>query len=155
VKSVRIAGGRLDPRLAVEVSVENVSDQPFEALFGLEFAVMLLGGGHNPAAWHQVDGRRIPHDEFATASTVDRLLSGNDQLGIRLETLVQPAADAWIFPIRTVSNSEGGFELVYQGSCVLALRPIRLAPGERTNLRVEQVAGVTADRADTEVVASR
>jgi hypothetical protein len=155
VKSVRIAGGRLDPRLAVEVSVENVSDQPFEALFGLEFAVMLLGGGHNPAAWHEVDGKRIPHDEFATASAVDRLLSGNDQLGIRLETLVQPAADAWIFPIRTVSNSEGGFELVYQGSCVLALRPIRLAPGERTNLRVEQVAGVTADRAVTEVVASR
>ncbi len=155
VKTIRVAGGRLDPRLAVEVSVENVSDAPFEALLGLEFAVMLLGGGHNPAAWHEVDGRRIPHDEFATASSVDRLMSGNDQLGIRLETLVQPAADAWIFPIRTVSNSEGGFELVYQGSCILSLRPISLAPGERTNLRVEQVAGVTADRAVSEVVASR
>jgi 4-alpha-glucanotransferase len=155
VKTIRISGGRLDPRLAVEVSVENVSGEPFEALLGLEFAVMLLGGGHNPAAWHEVGGQRIPHDEFATATGVDRLLSGNDQLGIRLETLVQPTADAWISPIRTVSNSEGGFELVYQGSCVLALRPIRLAPGELANLRVEQVAGVTADRALSEVVASR
>jgi 4-alpha-glucanotransferase len=155
VKTIRIGGGRQDPRLAVEVSVENVSDTPFEAILGLEFAVMLLGGGHNPAAWHEVDGQRIPHDEFATASAVDRLLSGNDQLGIRLETLVQPAADAWISPIRTVSNSEGGFELVYQGSCILALRPIRLGPGELASLRIEQVAGVTADRAASEVVAGR
>jgi 4-alpha-glucanotransferase len=155
VKTIRIGGGRQDPRLAVEVSVENVSDAPFEAMLGLEFAVMLLGGGHNPAAWHEVDGRRIPHDEFATASGVERLLSGNDQLGIRLETLVQPAADAWISPIRTVSNSEGGFELVYQGSCVVALRSIRLARGEQANLRIEQVASVTADRAPNEVAAIR
>jgi hypothetical protein len=154
VKSVRIAGGRLDPRLAVEVSVENISDQPFEALLGLEFAVMLLGGGHNPAAWHEVDGRRIPHDEFATATNVERLLAGNDQLGIRVETLVEPAADAWISPIRTVSNSEGGFELVYQGSCIVALRPIRVEPGARTNLRLEQVVSITADRAANEVVAA-
>jgi len=155
IKRIRLGGGRQDPRLTVEVSVENMSDAPFEALLGLEFAVMLLGGGHNPAAWHEVDGRRLPHDEFATTSNVDRLLSGNDQLGIRLETLVQPAADAWISPIRTVSNSEGGFELVYQGSCVVAVRPIRLEPGERTSLRLEQVVSVTADRAATEVVAAR
>jgi len=155
VKTIRISGGRQDPRLAVEVSVENDSNSPFEALLGLEFAVMLLGGGHNPAAWHEVNGKRIPHDEFATAAAVDRLVSGNDQLGIRLETLIEPVADAWISPIRTVSNSEGGFELVYQGSCVLALRPIRLASGERANLRIEQVVGVTADRAASEVVASR
>jgi alpha-amylase len=155
VKTIRIGGGRKDPRLTVEVSVENVSDQRFEALLGLEFAVMLLGGGHNPAAWHEVDGRRLPHDAFATTTGVNRLLSGNDQMGITLETLIQPAADAWISPIRTVSNSEGGFELVYQGSCVVAVRPITLEPGERANLRIEQVVSVTADRGANEVVAAR
>ena len=153
VKTIRLAGGRQDPRLAVEVTIENVaaSGEPFEALLGLEFATMLLGGGHNPAAWHEVDGQRLPHDEFATASDVDRLQSGNDQLGIRLETLIQPAADAWISPIRTVSNSEGGFELVYQGSCFVALRPISVLPGETAALRVEQVVSVTADRAANEI----
>jgi len=155
VKTISLGGGRQTPRLGIEASVENVSDSPLEALLGLEFAVMLLGGGHNPAAWHDVDGQRIPHDEFATASDVDRLQSGNDQLGIRLETLVQPAGDAWISPIRTVSNSEGGFELVYQGSCILALRPILLGPGERANLRVEQVVTITADRAANELATSR
>jgi alpha-amylase len=160
VKTVRLSGGRLTPRLAVEVAVENVSDAPIEALLGIEFNVMLLGGGHNPAAWHEVDGRRVPHDEFAEATAVERLLSGNDQLGIRLETLVQPAADAWISPIQTVSNSEGGFELVYQGSSVITLRPIRIAPGEKANLRVEQVVSVdadraAADRAATELAASQ
>jgi alpha-amylase len=154
VKTVGLGGGRLTPRLSVEVAVENVSDVPFEALLGIEFNVMLLGGGHNPAAWHEVDGRRIAHDEFAQASSVERLVSGNDQLGIRLETLVQPAADAWISPIQTVSNSEGGFELVYQGSSVITVRPIRIAPGEKANLRVEQVVGVDADRAATDRAAT-
>jgi hypothetical protein len=44
---------------------------------------------------------------------------------------------------------------VYQGSCVVAVRPIRLEPGERTSLRLEQVVSVTADRAANEVVAAR
>ena len=68
---------------------------------------------------------------------------------------MQPAGDAWVSPIRTVSNSEGGFELVYQGSCILAFRPILLGPGESANLRVEQVVTITADRAANELATSR
>ncbi len=51
---------------------------------------------------------------------------------------------AWIAPIETVSNSEAGFELVYQGSAVLLVRPIALAPGERTSLRIDQRVTVMA-----------
>lgn len=145
-KTIRLDGGRLDPGLAVEVEVENTSAGPFEALLGIEFAVMLLGGGHNPAAFHEVDGRRIPHDASAVAEGVAGLASGNDQLGIHLATTIEPAADAWISPIQTVSNSEAGFELVYQGSSVLAVRPIHLGPGETARLVVGQRATVARER---------
>jgi hypothetical protein len=44
-------------------------------------------------------------------------------------TLDRPAL-LWRFPIETVSQSEGGFERVYQSSVVFPNWIIRLEPGE-------------------------
>ena len=151
-KTIRLGGGRLDPSLAVDVEIENERAQPFEGLLGIEFAVMLLGGGHNPAAWHDLGGRRIPHDERATVDAVGLLRSGNDQAGVALESVLDRPATAWISPIETVSNSEAGFELVYQGSAVLLHRRVALAPRERAAIRVEQCVTVATDRALAEAV---
>ena len=49
----------------------------------------------------------------------------------RSQTDLDEPADAWWAPIETVSNSESGFERVYQGSGLLLSWPLRLAPGER------------------------
>ena len=144
-KTIQMGGGRFDPTLGVEVEVTNVSDAHLDALLGIEFAVMLLGGGHNPAAFHEIDGRRIAHDERLEVRDIDRLTSGNEQLGVGLETAVDAPVTAWIAPIESVSNSEAGFELVYQGSAILLVRPIGLAPGEHTSLRVDQRVTVIAD----------
>ena len=114
----------------------NVSASPFEGLLGVEFAMMLLGGGHNPAAFHEVGGRRIAHDEALVAGAVTSLRAGNDHLGVTVETTTRSSrVDAWISPIETVSNSEAGFELVYQGSCVLLHRQVELAPGASATIR--------------------
>jgi 4-alpha-glucanotransferase len=137
-KEISIGGGRLDPTLAVEVTATNISADAFEGLLGIEFTTMLLGGGHNPAAFHEVDGRRIAHDESLTAVAVERLLAGNEQVGVTIETVPDQPLDAWISPIESVSNSESGFELVYQGSCVLLHRQVELGPGESVTIRVEQ-----------------
>jgi 4-alpha-glucanotransferase len=152
-KEIAVGGGRLDPTLRVEVEATNVSDAPFEALLGIEFATMLLGGGHNAAAFHSVDGRRIAHDEPIVARDVQRLRAGNEQVGVAVETVFDRPVDGWISPIESVSNSESGFELVYQGSCVLLLRPVAIAPGASASMRVEQRATVTADLAIAEAPA--
>ena len=146
-KTIRVGGGRLDPSLALDVELVNTSGERLEALLGIEFAIMLLGGGHNPSAFYEVDGRRLPHDECAEATSIGRLRSGNDQLGVELETLVDAPATVWISPIESVSNSEGGFELVYQGSCLVLACPISLGPGERAAMSVEQCAIVAKDAA--------
>ena len=62
-------------------------------------------------------------------------------------------ADAWWAPIETVSNSEAGFERVYQGSGLLLSWPVRLAPGERWSRtvaarRATTGRGTGADGAD-------
>jgi hypothetical protein len=67
-------------------------------------------------------------------------------------TLCAPAArDFWITPIETVSESEEGFERIYQGSQIIAVWPIELAQGSewkcQLTLKVESpVAGQRAQQ---------
>ena len=46
----------------------------------------------------------------------------------------EPAARLTWYPVETVSNSEGGFERVYQGSSLLFRWPVALAPGEQPHV---------------------
>jgi hypothetical protein len=59
---------------------------------------------------------------------------------------VAPAADAWYAPIETVSNSEAGFERVYQGSALLLSWPVDLAPGASWSARITHRAMIGTDR---------
>jgi hypothetical protein len=48
---------------------------------------------------------------------------------VATEIVAPGAAEFWIAPIETVSESEDGFERVYQGSQILAVWPLDMAPG--------------------------
>ena len=67
-----------------------------------------------------------------------------------IEARPTPAADAWWAPIETVSNSESGFERVYQGSGLLLSWPLTLAPGESRRFAVAQAVTVARDRTAAE-----
>ena len=71
-----------------------------------------------------------------------------------MRAVPEPAADAWWSPIETVSNSESGFERVYQGSSLLFSWPVRLGAGERWPLLPPQAVTVARDRAVAEAGAS-
>jgi alpha-amylase len=90
----------------------------------------MLGGGGNPAAWWDLGGTRTAHDAAGSADGVDTIAQGNDYIGISV-TSSTTGADAWWSPIETVSNSEDGFERVYQGSALLLSWPVLLHDGER------------------------
>jgi hypothetical protein len=148
-KIIALGGGRMDPRLDVELEIVHLggAEAPrIDALITVEWSTMLLGGGHNPAAWHDVHGRRVPHDASIEVTETTRLLAGNDQLGVVVETTTDRPVAGWIAPIETVSNSEAGFELVYQGSATLLVVPLRLGPGERCHLRIGQHATIREER---------
>ncbi|HEY2888944.1 MAG TPA: alpha-amylase/4-alpha-glucanotransferase domain-containing protein, partial [Candidatus Limnocylindrales bacterium] len=136
-RTITLGGSRLDPRLEVTLEIvhRGASDDPaIDALVAIEWSTMLLGGGHNPSAWLEIGDERTAHDAARTAAGTRRVTAGNDFLGIAVETTTDHAVDAWIAPIETVSNSEAGFELVYQGSTTLLVEPLRLRPGERWSL---------------------
>ena len=149
-KTIALGGDRRTPELAFDAVVENRSAERLEVRFGIEWNVTMLGGGGNPAAWYEVASERTGHDRPGSATGVDRVDQGNDFIGIALETGVTPAADAWWAPIDTISNSENGFERVYQGSALLLSWPLSLAPGERREVRIRNVVRTSRDRADEE-----
>jgi alpha-amylase len=149
-KSIQLGGDRRSPTLSIQLAVENRSAVPFDARIGLELPAMLLGGGGNPAAWIEVSGRRSGHDSSGTAAGVATLSQGNDHLGVAIDASMEPPADAWWAPIETISNSESGFERVYQGCGLLLSWPRRLDPGERFHAILRLDAAIDRDLAEDE-----
>ena len=123
-------------------SIENRGDVVLVARIGVEWAITMLGGGGNPDAWWELAGVRSRHDSAGSAADVTRLRQGNDWLGVDIETDVAPQADAWYAPIETVSNSEAGFERVYQGGALLLSWQVRIAPGDSFTARIAHRARV-------------
>ena len=142
---ILLAGGRLDPSLEWAATIENRGDRPLVCRIGVESALTMLGGGGNPQAWWEVAGARSAHDGSGAAAGVDHLEQGNDGLGVRLETTMDRPADAWWAPIETVSNSEAGFERVYQGSALLVSWLASLPPGGRWEATIHHRATTIAE----------
>lgn len=154
-KTISLGGDRLQPTLEVTTEVDNRGGDAIDARIGVEWSTTMLGGGGNPAAWWEVAGTRTGHDGQGTATGVVSLAQGNDQLGVAIRTSVDPPLDAWWAPIETISNSEDGFERVYQGSALLLSQVVRLGPGERFRIAIRHVAAVERDLAADEPVAAR
>ena len=152
-KELRLGGTRRDPTLELELTVENRSNRTIDALLGLEWTLTMLGGGGNPSAWWEVGGERTGHDTSGTASDVSALAQGNDHVGVAVATTISTPATAWWAPVETISNSESGFERVYQGSGLLLGWPLALAPGGTFAVRVRHVVSTTVDRAAAEAAA--
>jgi hypothetical protein len=145
-KTLVIGGNRRAPTLSLDIDLEHVGGPPIEARIGVEWALTMLGGGGNPAAWWDVGGERTAHDGEGTASELSTIAQGNDYVGVSVTTTTS-AADAWWASIDTISNSENGFERMYQGSALLLSWPIRLATGERWTRTINHVVATTRDRA--------
>jgi alpha-amylase len=144
-RTIRLAGGRMDPTLTVETTFAHTGGPALSGVLDEEWNLMLLGGGGNPAAHWTAAGVRTAHDAPGEAPAGASLNSGNDYLGIALSTITEPQAAAAWAPIETISNSEGGFERVYQGSSLHLVRSIELQPGTTLTVRTEHACGLSRD----------
>jgi 4-alpha-glucanotransferase len=154
-KDIRIAGDRRSPTLSLEVTVTNRSDRVVEARLATEWTVTMLGGGGNPSAWIEVAGERAAHDTAGSADSVTSFGQGNSWIGVEVTTRLSDAADLWWAPVETVSNSEAGFERVYQGSGQLLSWPISLDPGATRTVSVRHDVSTDRDRAEEEATVAQ
>ncbi len=154
-KRVTLGGDRRQPTLTLELTLVTRSERPIEARLAVEWATTMLGGGGNPAAWWAIDSKRTAHDAVGVAVGVEHLAQGNDDVGITIATTITPAAEAWWAPIETISNSEAGFERVYQGSSLIVAWPLHLEPGRGMAVRIEHRVTTARDRAAEEAAETR
>jgi hypothetical protein len=127
-----------------EYTVTNTSDRPFRARFAVECNWGLLGGGGNPSASYRVNGVYPEHaglDAVGQEPDVRELRLANTYLGVAVTATLGEPATLWRFPVETVSNSEAGFERVYQCSCTLLSWPLALEPGQMWGTTIEFTLG--------------
>jgi 4-alpha-glucanotransferase len=152
-KRVTLAGGRMDPGLRVEVEVEAAEGE-LDGELELEWNINLMGGGANPAAYYRWSDGEGRHDSAGVLEADGgALVMGNSYEGVEISVVTQPPARRSWSPVETVSNSEAGFERVYQGSCLLLLWPVRLRRGERASFAVDMRVSQSRDRATEEPAA--
>jgi alpha-amylase len=152
-KVVTLGGDRRSPSLALDVQVENRSTGDLDVRLAIELALTMLGGGGNPAAWWEVGGSRSGHDGSGAVAGATELVQGNEHIGVAVRTTIEPAADAAWAPIETISNSEAGFERVYQGSALVLSWLLHLGPGDRRSFRVGNAVTAAYDRTSEELAA--
>jgi alpha-amylase len=115
--------------LSVDYTVTNAGDEPVSVRFGVETNWGMAGGDSSEGSYTVWPG-----------GTLKRLNAITETLGVREAAIVHEpvgriivrvsdAATWWQFPIETVSNSEAGFERVYQGTALVVHWPLDLEPG--------------------------
>ena len=125
--------------LVVGYRLQNLSDERLHFRFAVEWNFSLLAGDA-PDRYYFLPGAPVEEANLGPLASSKSLPSG-DRLGLRDEwlgcelVLTAGGADGWfLFPIESVSQSEGGLELVYQSSCVMPHWLIDLAAGASRQL---------------------
>ncbi len=127
--------------VSCDIELAAAGDAPRSFSAGLEIVINLLAA-LEPDRYIESQGERHPLNWSAAVSASELCLVDGWQKF--RATLVAPSATQfWIAPIETVSESEEGFERVYQGSQILAIWPATLEAdkpwGARLILRLESL----------------
>ncbi|HTX16458.1 MAG TPA: alpha-amylase/4-alpha-glucanotransferase domain-containing protein [Candidatus Baltobacteraceae bacterium] len=103
---------------------------------GIEVVLNFLAP-NAPDRYFESNGRRFPL-RWSAAIPGQELRIVDEWQAAAVSLVAPNALQFWIAPIETVSESEDGFERIYQGSQVLSVWPVELAPDAewRTQLKL-------------------
>ncbi len=126
--------------LKVTYTLTNESQVPLRLRFASEWAFNLLAGSA-PDRYYESDGRKLEWPELNSMGTLRGAASirlVDEYLRLAIVLRAEDADEIVRFPIESISLSEGGFERIYQGSILLPIWNIELAPGQqwRSNVTV-------------------
>lgn len=110
-----------DSSIEVEYCIENCTEGKASLWFGVEFNLTLLAGEDEKRYYHYPcnglgDRRMISQGTLKEVETFGMV---DEWSGFKLTFSFDQPPDLWRFPIKTVSQSEDGFESTYQGSVIL------------------------------------
>lgn len=107
---------------------EAGSGMPAQFTAGLEIVINLLAP-NVPDRYMEFAGERKPL-EWSGVVDGQRVRFVDEWQDVAVEIEARGASQLWISPIETVSESEEGFERVYQGSQIMGVWNVTLDPGQ-------------------------
>jgi alpha-amylase len=131
---------RFDPqKAALEVSynLHNKGEKSLDFVWVVEHNFTLLAGDAADRTYVlPAGGLEAPRMASAGVLPDIQTLGMRDEFfGFELQLKYSPAVELWRFPVATVSQSEKGFESVYQGSCIAGCWGVQLEPGQSRQLQ--------------------
>jgi 4-alpha-glucanotransferase len=136
-KQILFSGERAALKAAYRVMYEGKSER--RTNFGIEFNINLLAGDA-PDRYYEIPGHTLRERHLASSGEEADVREMNlvDQwAGIRVSLKPDRPARLFRYPLYTVSISEGGFEKIFQGSCIMLFWPLELIPGGSFTVGVE------------------
>jgi len=132
-----------DPGVTVRYEITNQDKEELNTTFGSEFNFSLLAGNaldrYYDIPGHILDKRNLA--SVGETNNVRQVSLVDEWLKLSVILIFSQAAVLWRAPVETVSQSEAGFERVYQSSMVMPLWRISLGPGKtwetEITLRIE------------------
>jgi alpha-amylase len=115
--------------ISCDVTVQRTAPGAASVVVGIEAVVNFLAPSA-PDRYFESSGQRYPL-RWASAVPASSLLVVDEWQKTEVELRAHAARDFWISPIETVSESEDGFERIYQGSQIIAIWPIELQAGAK------------------------
>jgi alpha-amylase len=120
------------PEFLVRYEIENLSAEELNTSLGCEFNVSLLAGNAHDR-YYDIPGHVLEKRNLASigeTNDVQQLSLVDEWLKLRLTLAFSRSASLWRAPVETVSQSEAGFERVYQSSMVMPIWRLSLPPGK-------------------------
>ena len=142
-KTFSFAATPLGFEIVCDVTLRRNAPGAASVFVGLEAVVNFLAPS-SPDRYFETQGQRYPL-RWGAATPASEFRVVDEWQGVSVTLGAPKAQDFWVTPIESVSESEDGFERIYQGSQVMAVWPVELAPGGewkgRLALRVDHLAG--------------
>ena len=118
--------------VTVRYEITNLDKEELNTTFGSEFNFSLLAGNAHDRYYdipgHILDKRNLA--SLGETNNVRQVSLVDEWLKLSVILAFSQAAVLWRAPVETVSQSEAGFERVYQSSMVMPLWRISLGPGK-------------------------
>jgi alpha-amylase len=144
-KRVRVAGSR--DEIEVAYTIRHAGGAPARLRFAPELN-LTLHAGDAPDRYLRLGGAR-PADPRLASRGVARGVQAFEMIdewrGLVVKATFTCPVELWRYPVMTVSRSESGFELVYQGTCFLPIFDVLLEE------RAEASLGLTLSARKTKV----
>jgi len=131
---------RFDPqaaKLEVGYSLYNKGKSKLDFIWMVEHNFTLLAGDAPDRTYVIPDGQLEDARMASTGVLSDIQVLGmkDGYFGFELQLNYSPGVELWRFPVETVSQSEEGFESVYQGSCIAGCWKLQLEPGQSRKMQ--------------------